>query len=74
MLDRIAKDYKFRSTCEMVLTLLRLYALHVLRSEAARSINPTIHDEIGSMFDEMSMHEPQPSDTPVPKKHRTIKL
>lgn len=67
-MERIRNDYGFRSTYQMMHSLVTLFLAWKLDEETERKI--TVPAEIEEMFEEFQNWEPQPFGNPVPKKKK----
>ena len=72
-LVRIARTYGFRSACQMVATLVRVYVHRVLRAEDIPTVDVSAEEEIDDMFREFSDYEPTPHNTHVPVRRRKVR-
>ena len=71
-LERIRKTYRFSTTCEMCVVLLRVYARMVAEAEAeATSTTDDDEDYIAATFERMATSMRTPSNTmPTVPHHR----
>lgn len=71
-LERIRKTYRFSTTCEMCVVLLRVYARMVAKAEAeATSATDDDEDYIAATFERMASSMRTPSNTtPTVRHHR----
>lgn len=69
-LERIRKTYRFSTTCEMCVVLLRVYARMVAEAEAeATSTTDDDEDYIAATFERMATMMPTPTNTPPMVRH-----
>ena len=68
-LTRIATRYGFNSTCELAVTLLKVFLARAQGAEV-EDAEAGLCEEIDEMFGELMDYEPTPSNTLVPKRHR----
>lgn len=69
-LERIRKTYRFSTTCEMCVVLLRVYARMVAEAERTTTDDDTTDEEfIATTFERMATTMPTPSNTEPTVRH-----